>query len=206
LLRVLIALIFFGSLEIQTARAQYRYFRSDAMHCIATYSSVIANPTFSSIDSIPERPKWEQPGFVALQSAVIPGLGQVTNGQIWKVPIIYAGGLTIAYFIRENNRKYHSYQLAYRYRTDNDPNTKDPYPQFSEYGLLQLREIYHSDRDLSVIIAVVGYAANILDAYVYAHLKDFDVSEDLSMQVQPVNLVNIAGRTTYAVSLKLNFK
>lgn len=181
-------------------------FYYDARHCVATINAHSLGTSLSSADSLPQRSKWERPGFVALQSAVIPGLGQVTNGQIWKVPIIYAGGALVFYLVRENNNDYKKYRQAYIYRTDGNPDTKDAYPHFSEFGLLTLREQAHTDRDLSVIVGFIGYAANILDAYVYAHLKDFDVSEDLSMQVQPVNLVNIAGRTTYAVSLKLNFR
>jgi hypothetical protein len=198
LLRVLIGFCFLSIIAAPQAQGQYRYLQSSFAEL-----SVSQAP---AMDSIPLRPKWQQPNYVALESAIVPGLGQVVNGQIWKVPIIYAGGLTIAYFIRFNNQKYHAYQQAYRLRTDNDTTTKDAFPLYSEIGLLQLREAYHSDRDLSIIIAVVGYAANILDAYVYAHLKDFDVSEDLSMQIQPVNLVNIAGHTSPVVSLKLTLR
>jgi hypothetical protein len=160
----------------------------------------------TAVDSIPARPKWQQPGFVALESAIIPGLGQVVNGQYWKVPIIYGGGVAIGYMVSYNNRKYNTFRTAYRLRTDNDTSTKDAYPLYSELGLLELREAYRRDRDLSVIVGVVVYAANILDAYVYAHLQDFDVSEDLSMQVQPFNLVNIAGHTAPVFTLKLNIK
>lgn len=159
-----------------------------------------------AVDSLPNRSRWDQPGMVALQSAILPGLGQIRNRQIWKVPIIYAGGAVIYYFARENNKLYQEHRQAYEYRTDDDPNTIDPFPYYSDFGLLDLREQYHTARDLTIIVGVIGYAANILDAYVYSHLKDFDVSEDLTMQVQPLNLVNIAGSPACLATLKLNLR
>jgi hypothetical protein len=186
-------------LAAPAAQGQYRYLQSSFIQSTG-YSQAPA------VDSIPARPRWQQPGYVALESAIVPGLGQAVNGQYWKIPIIYAGGATIVYMFNYNNRKYQAYRKAYKLRTDGDTATKDNYPLFSELGILELREAYHSDRDLTVIVGAIAYAANILDAYVYAHLRDFDVSEDLSMQVQPFNLVNIAGSTACAFTLKLNIK
>ena len=205
LLRVLIVLLS-SVILCDSAQAQARYFRIDAMNYFAASNLVYADTPRQAVDSIPAKPKWQQPGMVALQSAIVPGLGQIRNGQIWKVPIIYGGGIVIYSIIRENNRQYNKYRQAYIFRTDDDTNTIDEYPHFSELGLLEEREGYHTARDLSIIVGVFAYAANILDAYVFAHLKDFDVSEDLGMQIQPVNLVNIAGHTGYTVSLKLNLK
>jgi hypothetical protein len=198
LYRVPIVLLFFSFLGINVTRAQHSYLYTGQSF---TSFSLAAAP-----DSLPKKSRWEKPGMVALSSAIVPGLGQIRNGQIWKVPIIYAGGGLIFYLVRENNKEYHKFRQAYIYRTDGNSNTVDPYPYYSDYGLLTLREEAHTNRDLSIIVGVIGYAANIIDAYVYAHLKDFDVSEDLSMQIQPLNLVNIAGSTSYTVSLKLNFR
>ena len=126
------------------------------------------------------------PGRVALQSALLPGLGQVTNGQWWKAPIIYAGLGTLTGFIIYNHREFKKYQTAYAFRTDGDSSTIDKYdfpnqsPPFSQATLLLFREETRRNRDLSAIVLGVVYAANILDAYVFAQLKDFDVSDDLS--------------------------
>lgn len=199
MLRVFIGVCFLSMLAAPAAQGQYRYLQSSFIQSTG-YSQAPA------VDSIPARPKWQRPGYVALESAIVPGLGQAVNGQYWKIPIIYAGGATIGYLISYNNRKYQAYRKAYKYRTDKDSTTKDEFPLYSDLGILELREAYHTDRDLMVIVGAIAYAANILDAYVYAHLRDFDVSEDLGMQVQPFNLVYIAGNTSYAFTLKLNIK
>jgi hypothetical protein len=163
---------------------------------------------------------WGSPGSVALRSAVIPGWGQVSNSQYWKVPLFYAAFGVCAYFIKDNHTMYKRYQLAYRQRADTshgmgidefDPNPLNMHPAPEGYvytadGLLNLREQYRQWRDLSYIIGVGIYAANILDAYVYAELKDFDVSENLSMSLKPVNFINIAGKNCMVSTINFRFK
>jgi hypothetical protein len=53
---------------------------------------------------------------------------------------------------------------------------------------------------------VGAYGLGILDAYVNAHLREFDISPDLSLAVKPLNFVNIAGRNYPAVSINLKFR
>ena len=65
-------------------------------------------------------------------------------------------------------------------------------------------ETYHQRRDLFIILTAGFYALNILDAYVWAHLNQFDNSDDLTLKVQP-SFVNIAGQQSAGLSLKLRF-
>jgi hypothetical protein len=165
-------------------------------------------------DTVVEKKTGINPSIVAIESAVIPGLGQISNRQYWKVPIIYGGFLTLGYFIRENQLQYVDFRDAYKLRVDGDTATKDKYDptvpgsifKYSESTLLNARENYRRNRDLSIIITAGLYAANILDAYVFAHLKQFDVSEDLSMRIIPVNLTNIAQNNTVVCTLQLNLR
>ncbi|RYD77662.1 MAG: hypothetical protein EOP53_12615 [Sphingobacteriales bacterium] len=163
---------------------------------------------------------WNSPGMVALQSALIPGLGQISNGKlhILKVPVIYAGFAVCGYFIYDNHKEYKSFRDAYRLRTDGDSTTIDIYDPknpaanyergiyTNEQTLLSAREFYRKNRDLTIIITSLVYAANILDAYVFAHLKDFDVSDDLSLAIKPVTFSNIAGRNHITTGIQLKFK
>ena len=47
------------------------------------------------------------------------------------------------------------------------------------------RNDFRKDRDYSVLFFLLAWALNVADATVFAHLKDFDVSRDLSMHIQP---------------------
>lgn len=149
--------------------------------------------------------KYIKPGWVALMSAVVPGSGQVVNGQAWKAPIFYAGMAGVGYFVYKNDQHYKELRTAYKQRIAGE--TDQYYKIYTtRERLLKEREFVKRNRDLLAILFTAVYAANILDAYVYAHFRTFDVSDDLSLQVNPTNLINIAGQNYYAASITLKFK
>lgn len=125
------------------------------------------------------------PKKAAIMSACLPGLGQAYNNKYWKIPIIYAGLGGAGYAIGFNNSRYQSYRKAYIARTDTLDSTTDPYTNYSAANLLDLRNYYRHNLELSVIIISFVYVLNIVDASVDAHLYDFDISNDLSLSIQP---------------------
>lgn len=154
------------------------------------------------VDTVPEKIdsiKKHSPRRAALYSAVVPGLGQIYNKQYWKTPIVYAGGAVAGYLIYYNYNVYANLRKAFRYRRDNDSTTSNEtftvktigsplevnLENFTDGEVLELQSTYRRDLDLSVLLAFGIYAINIVDAVVYAHLYDFDVSDDLTLRVQP---------------------
>ena len=140
------------------------------------------------------------PKKATLYSAILPGLGQAYNKKYWKIPLIYAGFGTIGYFIGWNNGFYSTYKQAYSDLTDKDPNTNSYLDiEASQYydlenptdslnfktGLSKQSEYYRRNRDLLIISMIGFYGLNIIDASVDAHLFDFDISEDLTLNWQP---------------------
>lgn len=125
------------------------------------------------------------PKKATIMSACLPGLGQVYNRKYWKVPVLYAGLGGVGYSIYFNNKYYQDFRKAYIARTDNLLETTDEYPRYSATNLLDLRNYYRHNLELSVIILTAVYILNIVDASVDAHLYDFDISNDLSMSFQP---------------------
>ena len=126
------------------------------------------------------------PKKAGLYSALVPGLGQVYDGKYWKVPFIY-GGLTVAaYYFEKNLNDYQDYRKAYIGRFNN-PYYNDKYKNiYTQPQLKLLQDESAKYLDLTVLFTGVGYILQIMDAVVYAHLKNFDISEDLSMKIQPV--------------------
>ena len=122
-----------------------------------------------------------------LKSAVLPGWGQIENGQAWKTGVIYAGFAALAYSAAFAHRNYVDFREAYRKRTDGDSTTVDQFAdRFARAQTLrETREFYRRNRDLSYIGMGLLYIANLVDAFVYSHLTTFDVSDDLSLQVVP---------------------
>ncbi|HNB82302.1 MAG TPA: DUF5683 domain-containing protein [Chitinophagaceae bacterium] len=136
-----------------------------------------------------------------LFSACVPGLGQIYNHQYWKAGIIYAGSAVITGFIISNYREYRNYHSAYIARIDADPATTDSYPEYSTDDLDLLRKGYRQYLQYSILSAVGAYTLNILDAFISAHLKSFDMKSDISFQL---NTLPTASHTAaIGVSLKI---
>ena len=148
--------------------------------------------------------KYHSPRKAAIMSAILPGAGQVYNKKYWKLPIIYAGAAGLVYSFQFNQSHYLKYRNAYKYRIDGDASTIDNYVGiYSDDNLNTLQKYYHRYRDLTVIGFAALYALNVIDASVDAHLFTFDVSDDLSLNVQPT-LINIAGSNRYTTGFGIS--
>ena len=123
------------------------------------------------------------PKKAGLYSAILPGSGQVYTKKYWKVPVIYGGLITSAYYINESNDLYKLYKSTYLNRLDGDFTDNLNY---SDSDLRTLTEHYRRNREVSALLFTLTYILNIVDASVNAHLFDYDVSEDLSLHIQPV--------------------
>jgi hypothetical protein len=152
------------------------------------------------------------PRKATLFSAALPGLGQIYTRQYWKLPILYAGAGVLGYFIIENNREYIIWRDRYiTQRTASEsklelpiknPNTGNP---LSLDVLKRAKDYYRRNRDFTIILSGLAYALNIVDANVTAHLKDFDLSDDLSLSVQP-SVDQVAGLPVSGISLTFHLK
>ena len=118
--------------------------------------------------------------------SLLPGLGQAYNKKYWKIPIIYAGLVTSAYFIESNHKKYISYKDAYLIRIDGNPNSIDEYNnQYTDAQLVTLKDHYKRNREISILFISLTYILNIIDASVDAHFFDYEINQDLSLHIQP---------------------
>lgn len=123
------------------------------------------------------------PKRAGMYSAIIPGAGQVYTKKYWKVPIIYAGLITSAYYFKENHDFYDLYKSTYLNRIDE--NTTDNL-DYSNTDLITLTEFYRRNREVSALLFTLTYILNIVDASVSAHLFEYDVTEDISLHFQPI--------------------
>lgn len=122
----------------------------------------------------------------AWMSAAFPGLGQAYNRQWWKVPVDWAIVGGAAYLTVTNAKTFFDLRNNYRLRVDGDPNTIDNYPNLSDSQLRATRDQAQNFYELSTVGLVAAYVLNVADAFVSAHLRDFDVSDDLSLKIGPV--------------------
>lgn len=144
-----------------------------------------------------------------IMSAIIPGLGQIYNKKYWKAPVIYAGMGGFGYFFYINNTSYNNYRAALKYSVANGGYAFIEGHNYSTSQLQTQKLYYRRFRDIGVIGMAAMYILNIIDANVDAHLKTFDVSDDLSLSVDPWQAVYNNGSvisTANGISLKLNFR
>lgn len=136
-----------------------------------------------------ERKEFPEPKSVMFKSMMVPGWGQIENKQIWKVPIIYGLFAGIGYYTHHLHSQYTDYRAAY-YNSfpDNDDLRFGPTPEYLEgvnaNQLQSNRNSLRNQRDFMYVVLGLAYGLNVVDAYVFAHMRSFDVSDDLSAQTQ----------------------
>lgn len=167
------------------------------------HATVCAQNQLARNDTVPK------PSTVWVKSAIIPGWGQIVNKQAWKVPVVYAilGGITWYAFDQHNS--YLDYRAAFYNsvpgRTDMRYGATRPDLEGLPPELLRFnRNSYRNRRDLSIIVFVAAWGLNAVDAYVFAHMRDFDTGPDLS--VVPIWHVHPqSGNSVMVADVKMTF-
>ena len=146
---------------------------------VDTTSSLVVNPSVRQHD--PNK---------ALLLSIVPGLGQVYNHQAWKIPIIYGALGTCGYFVVDNYNSMVKYRDEYLYRQSHNG-----MPQMAEEvgtptpNIYNMYESYNKNFQLSIIIGVALYGLNMVDAYVFGHLFDFEINDDLTLHCAPSTMM-----------------
>lgn len=155
--------------------------------------SVVEDAAVANSDTtILKKPFQPNPKKAGMYSSILPGMGQLYNRQYWKLPIVYAAFGTAGFFIKYNYDKYIEFRSAYITRLD-ATTANDALPLYSADDIKRQQDLYRKDLDIIVLVTAVAYAAQILDAVASAHLKNFDITPDISMNVEPVLQNNYAG-------------
>ena len=150
------------------------------------YSQTSQEPRITNPVEVKEE---HNPNRALLLSAVLPGAGQVYNKQWWKVPIVYVAIGGIGYVTYNNFSQMKYYRDEYLYRVANNGQTQ--YPDNPDMvatptsNIYNMYEAYNKTFQLSVIVSIAVYGINLLDAYVFGHLFEFQISDDLSMNMSP---------------------
>ena len=158
--------------------------------------------------------------------AIIPGAGQIYNRSYWKLPIVYGGFMGCVYAITWTNNQYTAYKEAYRdiyYDIQNGSVSNSPDKSYNAilpegYSIQTMggTQTYQSrlkdwqnsslrNRDMAILVAVAVYALSLIDAYVDAQLFDFDISNDLSLNVSPQLYYDLQNQRTAEVKLAISF-
>lgn len=160
----------------------------------------------TSIDSLPKK-KLHSPRKAAIYSAILPGLGQAYNRKYWKIGVIGAGtaALVYSYQFSLKNYRLHKNELILR-QSDATSGFNEDLALYSDGDLNELQDFYRRNRDLTVIGFALLYTLNIIDATVDAHFFDFNMNDDLSLQIRPEPVFNaFSSRSSLGLGINLRF-
>ena len=156
------------------------------------------------------------PSKAAFYSAVLPGLGQIYNKRYWKLPIVYGAIGTGIYAYTFNNNEYNRFRDAFKRRRAgfaddefydiNNSGIVPGSPDISDQALQDAQERAQRDRDLALAITIGLYVLNIVDANVDAHLRQFNVDQNLAMDVKPyLEYIPISNEPQYGLAVIVKF-
>lgn len=158
--------------------------------------------------------------------AILPGAGQIYNGSYWKLPIVYGAFMGCGYAIMTMQNRYSGYKNAYLdlyHDIQAETVSEDPSKSYiavipegydlSRVGgasnwmstLQNQQSIYRRYRDYSILAVVVAYALSLIDAYVDAQLFDFDISPDLTLNVEPQIYYDLQHQQSAELKLAIRF-
>ncbi len=151
--------------------------------CLVSFSALGQKDTLRLSTPILKAKNTEDPlapSKAAFYSAVVPGLGQVYNKKYWKLPIVYGGMGAGLYFYFDNNKVYNQFRDIYKRRLMGY--TDDAYGYLDNDRILRVQRTAQRNRDLSLVVTIGVYILNIIDANVDAHLNQFNVNDDLTLE------------------------
>lgn len=160
-------------------------------------------------DSVQTQAKAEEAWPVprkALRWSIIPGGGQVYNRRWWKLPLVYGAFGGMVYAIDYNQSRYRRLKTALDLKRQDLPHEFTGTSIDDERTLRILRDNFDKSTQMSYVGIVLIYALQGIEAFTDAHLRHFDISDDLSLQVKPsLQTPDIGGLPAPGVGVKLSF-
>lgn len=133
------------------------------------------------------------PAKSTVYSLLLPGMGQIYNGEAWKVPIYYGLMAGSVHFLVDNNVQYNRWKTIHNLATDESVTEKPP--QSGETAKYY-RDLYRRYRDYSILALTLSYLLQVIDANVFAYMQDFEVNDDISLHIEP----SLTPQTGYAMA------
>lgn len=182
-----------------------------ALLCLNILPVVVAQSTDTTASAIifqdSRLPVGHSPRGALRRAAMVPGWGQLYNRQYYKLPVVYLALGGILYNVITTNQDYKLYRCAYQYKAFQelvDAGSRDSNPRseceadyrevvqranrsdVASSALRPVRNNLRRNRDLSIIGIGLVYGLTLADAFISAHLLDFDVGEDLTVSLRPL--------------------
>lgn len=174
--------------------------------CQAPVSSSAAPATLGAAHDTKQADDMQHSAKKALMLSLLPGAGQIYNGQAWKLPIIYGAFAGVGYFIYDNYKDMKMFKNEYLTRVQDGVPVLEEFATYPDASIYNMYQSKNKNFQLFIIVAAAVYGLNLVDAYVFGHLYDFQINEDLALQVSPSVTPDWNSSIGLAPSLQLSFR
>ncbi|MBO4340458.1 MAG: hypothetical protein J5835_03380 [Bacteroidales bacterium] len=151
-----------------------------------------------------ERGKYPNPAKSTVYSILLPGLGQIYNGEAWKLPLYYGLMAGSLHFLIDNNVQYHRWKWIHNMATTDDTTVERP-PQSGETAKYY-RDVFRRYRDYSILAVAVSYLFQVIDANVFAYMQDFEVTDDIAFHMEPALVPQSGLNASPAVGMSVGLR
>lgn len=186
-MRHILAIIFFLYTSTVSAQDTTDYRPLDTIFDTIAPDAKPIKDTLTAEDTM--RYNLHDPRKSTIRSAIIPGWGQAYNKEYWKIPIVYGAIAVPTSTFIYNHTWYKRTRDAYNILVNQDsallPTIHPKLQGLSAESMQFYRNAFRKDRDFSVLWFFIIWGLNVVDATVFGHLKDFNVSDDLSFHIKP---------------------
>jgi hypothetical protein len=170
------------------------------------------------VDTLASKSTYVNVGKIAarkaiMRSLIIPGWGQYSNGlnlyRGVKIAAIYTGATLLTLSFMDNNKQYHIYlkELTDRQANGNRPVVGSPYFSITDNtGIITAKDTYRRNKEVIIFSMVALYGIQVIEAYVDARLKYFDINNDLTFRPTVINSGAMYGFNANAPGIKLTLK
>ena len=151
-----------------------------------------------------QKDRYPVPAKSTVYSLLLPGMGQVYNGEFWKVPLYWGLLAGSIHFWVDNNVQYQRWKWIHNQATTTEEVEERP-PQSGETAKYY-RDVYRRYRDYSILATALVYLIQVIDANVFAYMQNFEVNDDISMKLEPAAIpLEYASAPAVGLSIGLRF-
>jgi len=145
-----------------------------------------------------------KPGRAALYSLLIPSGGQIYNRNIWKVPVVLGTEAALGYYVYVESINYRDWKQAY---IDIKSGEITSYSGITDPLFIKnIRDDYRYRKERIIVFTSIFHLLTVIDAYAERHLMDFNMDENLSINIKHELIQQDILPKTDLVSLSLTYK
>ncbi len=145
-------------------------------------------------------------GKATMLSVLVPGLGQIYNREYWKLPLYLGAMAAGVHYYSDFAQNFQRFRNIYKEATELGSEYLGP---ITAEQTLYYRNTYRRYRDYALLITAALYLLQVMDANVFSYMHDFEVDDDLSLNLSPTvmapscQLASAGGFGTPAFGLRL---